>query len=207
MFKWFKRLIAALLILCVLAVFGYLFREPLLRSAANAWVVNDQLASADAIVVLGGGMDTRPFGAARLFHLGLAPKILLTTTGPLPSERLGVTPPETEIARRMLEKKDVPDSAIVVAPDIANSTYEEAIAVRAWAATNHIRRLIITTDVFHTRRAGWVFRKELGPADIQVQVDAVPVREYALTNWWTKDLGVVAFQNEVLKYAYYRVKY
>jgi len=165
------------------------------------------LSKADAIVVPGGGMETRPFEAARLYHLGLAPRILLTATQPLPSEQLGANPPETEIARRILVAKDVPDSAIVVAPGFVNSTHDEAIAVRNWAKTNHVRQIIIATDVFHTRRAGWMFRKELGPAGIRVEVDAVPVREYTLAGWWTNDLGMVAFQNELLKYAYYRVKY
>jgi uncharacterized SAM-binding protein YcdF (DUF218 family) len=207
MFKLLKLLVAGLLILSVLAVAGYIFRAPLLRGAARVWVVNDPLTRADAIVVLGGGMETRPFEAARLYHLGLAPKILLTSTQPTPAEQLGVNPPETEIARRILVKKDVPDSAIVVAPGFVNSTYDEAITVRNWAKTNNIKRLIITTDVFHTRRSDWLFHKELKPQRIQVQMDAVPVREYTLAGWWTNDLGVVAFQNEFLKYGYYRLKY
>ena len=207
MFKTLKRLLAGLLILVILAVTSYVFRAPLLRGAARAWVVNDPLTQADAIVVLGGGMETRPFDAARLYHLGLAPKILLTATKPEPSEQLGLNPPETEIARRILVKKDVPDSAIAVAPGFVNSTYDEAVAVRDWAKTNHIKNLIIATDVFHTRRAAWVFRKELGPAGIRVEMDAVPVREYTLNNWWQHEQGVVAFQNELLKYAYYRIKY
>jgi len=205
--RFLKRLLVALVVLCLLAAAGYVFRAPLLRSAANAWVVNDQLTSADVIVVLGGGMETRPFEAARLYHLGLAPKILLTAPKPAPAEQLGVTPTEAEITRRILAKKSVPDSAIVVAPGFVNNTFEESIAVRVWAMTNHIRRVIITTDVFHTRRARWVFCQELAPTGIQVEMAAVPVREYSLTNWWQHNLGVVAFQNEILKYAYYRFKY
>jgi len=207
MFKLFKRLVAGLLILMVLTATGYVFRAPLLRGVARVWVVNDPLSRADVIVVLGGGMETRPFEAARLYHLGLAPKILLTATRPMAAEQLGVNPPGTEIARRILMKKDVPDSAIVVAPGFVNSTYDEAMAVRNWAKANNIKRLIVATDVFHTRRAVWLFRKELKPLGIQVDIDAVPVREYTLTGWWTNDLGVVAFQNELLKYGYYRVKY
>jgi uncharacterized SAM-binding protein YcdF (DUF218 family) len=207
MIRFLKRLLAVLLVLAVLAVAGYIYRAPLLLGAARAWVVNDPLSRADAIVVLGGGMETRPFEAARLYHLGLAPKVLLTATKPEPSEQLGLNPPETEIARRILEKKDVPDSAIAVTPGFVNSTYDEAVAVRNWAKMNHIKRLIIATDVFHTRRAGWLFRKELKPLGIQVQMDAVPVREYSLNNWWQHGPGVVAFQNEILKYLYYRVKY
>ena len=52
-----------------------------------------------------------------------------------------------------------------------------------------------------------MFRKELASFGIRAQIEAVPVREYSATNWWQYEQGVVAFQNEVLKYAYYRVKY
>jgi len=84
MFKWFKRLLAALLVLCVLAGTAFFCRAPLLRGAADAWIVNDPLSRADVIVVLGGGPATRPFEAARLFHLGLAQKILLMNPKPQP---------------------------------------------------------------------------------------------------------------------------
>ena len=207
MFSFLKRLVVTLFALCLLLTIGYAFRAPLLRGAAGIWIVNEPLTKADAIVVLGGGMETRPFEAARLFHQGYAPKILLTTTGMHPAEQLGVSPSETEIARRILMMKEVPDAAIAVAPGIVNSTYDESIAVRNWSRTNNIKRLIIATDDFHTRRACWVFRKELKPLGIKVEVEAVPVREYSATNWWQNDAGAVAFQNEILKYAYYRVKY
>ena len=205
--KWLKRLLACVLVFALLASVAWVGRAPLLRGVARAWVVNDPLTRADVILVLGGGPSTRPFAAAKLFHQGLAPLILLTNPQPSGTTELGLAPTEADLERSILLKKNVPATNIVIAPQYVSSTYEEALAVRAWARTNAVKRIIIATDVFHTRRARWVFRKELGSAGIQVQMDAVPVREYSLTNWWTKDLGIVALQNEILKYAYYRVKY
>ena len=207
MFRLLKRLFVTLLALCVLLIIGYVFRAPLLRGAASAWIVSDPLTKADAIVVLGGGPSTRPFEAARLYHLGYAPKILLMNPDAAPIEQLGLIAAEPEIERQILVKEEVPASAIVVVPGTVHSTYDESIAVRNWVKTNNVKRLIIATDVFHTRRVRWLFRKELHPAGIQVQVDAVPVREYTITDWWQHESGVVAFQNEILKYAYYRVEY
>lgn len=207
MFRLLKRLVVTLVVLCTLFVIGYVFRAPLLRGAASAWIVNDPLTKADVIVVLGGGPSTRPFEAARLFHQGLAPKILLTNPQPAPATQLGLTPTDADLELGELLKEKVPAADIVIAPELVNSTYEEALAVRDWARTNGVKRIIIPTDIFQTRRARWVFRKQLKPLGVQVMVEAVPVREYSLTNWWTKDVGVVAFQNEILKYAYYRVNY
>ena len=205
--KWFLRIFAALLLLCAVLALSYAFRAPLLRAAAGVWVVNDTLTKADAVVVLGGGVETRPFEAARLFEQGLAPRILLTTPKPAPSAQLGLTMAESELARRILQSKSVPVWAIAVVPGVADNTYEESRAVRDWAGKNHIHRLILVTDVFHSRRARWVFGKELQPLGIQVEVDAVPAREYSPDNWWQHEQGLIAFQNEVMKYVYYRVKY
>jgi uncharacterized SAM-binding protein YcdF (DUF218 family) len=205
--KWFKRLVVTLLALCALLIAGYVFRAPLLRGAASAWIVSDPLTKADVIVVLGGGPSTRPFEAARLFHQGLAPKILLTNPQPAPAIQLGLTPANADLERSILLSENVPASCIFIAPEPVDSTYLEALAVRDWARTNAVKRIIIPTDIFQTRRARWVFRKQFAPLGVRVEVEAVPVREYAATNWWQHDDGVVAFQNELLKYAYYRVKY
>ena len=205
--RFFKRLTLLFFVLGILLLAAFLFREPLLRRAADAWIVNERLTKADVIVVLGGGLETRPFEAARLYHLGLAPKILLMNPRLTPTQGMGLIPAEAEIARQVLLKQEVKEADIAVAPDLVNSTYEESIAVRNWAKTNHIKRLIIATDVFHTRRVRWLFGKELGAAGIQVEIAAVPVREYTMADWWQHELGVVAFQNEILKYAYYRLKY
>jgi hypothetical protein len=42
---------------------------------------------------------------------------------------------------------------------------------------------------------------------VQVEIEAVPVHQYSAEDWWQHEDGVVAFQNEVLKYAYYRLKH
>jgi len=205
--KWFKRSLAVLLLLALLAGVAWLGRAPLLRGVARAWVVNDPPAKADVIVVMGGGLSTRPFAAARLFHQGLAPKILLTNPQSAPSVPPGLIPADADVGRTILLNEAVPAADIFVTADRVSSTYEEALAVRAWAATNGVKRILIPTDIFHTRRVRWVFGKALRSTGIQVQVQAVPVREYAQTNWWQHEQGIVAFQNELLKYAYYRMKY
>ena len=183
------------------------FHAALLRGMAKAWIVNDPLSQSDVIVVLGGGPDTRPFEAARLFHLGLAPKILLTNPKLTPSEQLGLVPSGVDLARRILLKKEVPENVISVTTEIVNSTYDESMAVRDWAQANNAKRIIIPTDIFHTRRVRWLFRKELTPLGIQVEVEAVPVRDYTEENWWQDETGMVAFQTEIIKYVFYRLKY
>ena len=207
MFKWFKRLLGSFLILCVVLALVFIFRAPLLRGMARAWIVNDPLTKVDAIVVLGGGVETRPFEAARLFQQGFAPKILLTNPQPSAPSQLNLVPTDTELTRGVLVKQGIPESSIFVAPEMVTNTFQESHAIWAWAKTNNVKSIIIPTDIFHTRRVRWMFHKQLAVAGIQVLMDAVPVREYTVEDWWQHEQGVVALQNELLKYAYYRLKY
>lgn len=207
MWKWIKRLVTAVLLLGVLLAAAYAGRASLLRGLARAWVVNEPLARADVIVVLGGGPDTRPFEAARLFHLGLAPKILLMNPRPTTANEMGLLPTEADLGSNILIRQKVPAASIFVAPDVVTNSHDEAVSVRNWARMNGAQQVIIATDVFHTRRVRWLYGEEFRGTGIHAQVEALPVHEYSVDDWWQHEQGVIAFQNEVLKYAYYRVKY
>ena len=207
MLRFLKRLCVCLLVLCALLLALYIFRAPVLRGVAGLWIVNDPLDKADAIVVLGGGLETRPFEAARLFHQGLAPKILLTSVRSNSTSILGITGPETSLARQVLLRKSVPNNAVFVIDGDVATTHDECLAVRAWVDQNKPKRLIITTDLFHTRRVKWFFDKALRGTGVEVRVDAVAPLNYDASDWWRHEEGLIAFQNEVIKFGYYLVKY
>src|SRR5262249_20316499 len=80
------RCAACLLALCALLFPLYLARAPVLRGLANAWIVEDPLAKADCIVLLGGGREIRPFAAARLYREGWAPRVLIPNIRTNPTE-------------------------------------------------------------------------------------------------------------------------
>jgi uncharacterized SAM-binding protein YcdF (DUF218 family) len=191
----------------LLSAFCFLFHSPLLRGAAQAWIINEPLEKADAIVVLGGGLETRPFEAARLYHAGFAARILLMDVKPSPTTRLGITPTEKDLTRQVLLKLQVPDTNCVTVGDGAANTYDESRAVRAWLEQTGAKKVIIPTDLFHTRRVRWLFHKQLNGTGATVTVRAVTPADYAATNWWTNVEGLIGFQNEVIKYLYYRIKY
>jgi uncharacterized SAM-binding protein YcdF (DUF218 family) len=174
---------------------------------ANAWIVNDPLAKADAIVVLGGGLETRPFEAARLYHEGLARKILLMNVKLSPTTKLGITQPEKDLTRLVLMKQEVPDSDCITVGHAVATTYDESCAVRAWVTETGARKVIIPTDLFHTRRVRWLFGKQLKGTGATITVRAVATSGYAATNWWQHEEGLIAFQNEVIKSIYYHLKY
>jgi hypothetical protein len=63
---------------------------------------------------------------------------------------------------------------------------------------------IIPTDVFATRRTRWVFDRELSPVGVIVR--RYPAPNYEFTGWLRDRQGLRDFNNEVLKYLYYRAK-
>jgi uncharacterized SAM-binding protein YcdF (DUF218 family) len=201
--KWLWRIVALL----VVALAAYALRAPILRGVANAYVVDDPVAKADAVVVLGGGANTRPFAAAKLFHEGYAPRVLVMNTEREPTDELGVTTPDSELNRRVLRALKVPDAAITaVGRDVA-STHDEAMAVRDWAQRNGAKRVIVPTDLFHTRRVNWLFSRTLNPIGAKVCVRAIPDWKFSTTNWWQHENGLVSFQNEAMKLALYWCRY
>jgi uncharacterized SAM-binding protein YcdF (DUF218 family) len=205
--SWLRRLGLCFAFVCTLLLGCYILRAPLLTGLAKAWVITDPTTKADAIVVLGGLPHLRALAAARLYQEGVAPRVLYMKTKVNPAVELGVMPSEAEITRRLLLSNHVPENAMVAVGHGVASTFDESRAVREWLATNNARSILIATDLSHTRRARWVFRKELEGTGVQVHVHAIPPKEYGLTNWWLHEEGLIAFQNELFKFAYYRFKY
>jgi uncharacterized SAM-binding protein YcdF (DUF218 family) len=201
--RW--RIVLAVAVLIV--GLAWLQREPILRQIGTWWVVSDEPVKADAIVVLGGDFDVRPFAAAELYKRKLAATILLSNVLMGKAERLGLIPSHTELNREVLLRLDVPASAILTFGENLLSTQQEAAAVRQWALQSQAKRVIVPTELLATRRTRWIFERELEPIGVQVVVSAYPADRYKLDNWWRDRTGVVDFNNEVLKYLYYRIRY
>jgi uncharacterized SAM-binding protein YcdF (DUF218 family) len=205
--RWLRRLGWLLIFGGALLYVCYVFRAPLLTGLAETWAVNEPAAKADAIVILGGGLENRPFAAAKLFHEGVAPLILFINVKPGPAEELGVVPTETEQTQRILLGKNVPASAMLAIGTNVASTFDESRAVRAWIEKTGASTIVITTDLFHTRRARWIFRRELRDLPVKIGIVAVDPVRYKINNWWRNEEGLIQFQNEIIKSLYYHVRY
>jgi uncharacterized SAM-binding protein YcdF (DUF218 family) len=197
----------ALLIFLGLAMAAYVFRKPLLTGYANWWVINEPVQKADAILVLGGGLQYRTFAAANLYQAGAAPKVLICSAEPSPTDELGLTIKDSELMRQVLLKQRVPASAISMIGSNVTSTVEETLALRAWAMTNRAKRVLIPTEQPYTRRTQYIFRKNLAGSGAEPVIAAIIPRKYQTTNWWGGEEGLIAYQNEFVKYLLYRWKY
>jgi uncharacterized SAM-binding protein YcdF (DUF218 family) len=200
--------LAPVLIVLAIAI-AWMARAAILRDVAELWVVSDPLDRADAIVVLGGRIDLRPFAAADLYRRGFAPRVLISNVARDVLETMQLWPGQTELTRQLLLKFGVPAEAIVEFGNGVTSTYEEARAVLDWTRSSGARSVIIPTDLFPTRRVRWTFQQEVASAStgVRVIVHAIKPRAYGLDDWWRDERGLIDFQNEVIKFFYYRLNH
>jgi uncharacterized SAM-binding protein YcdF (DUF218 family) len=184
-----------LLMLAVLLTGIYLVRHPLLLLAGAWWVVDDQPARADAILVLGDDnfAGERAAKAAELYRANWAPTVV--ASGRLLRPYAGIA----ELIDRDLQARSVPQTAIVRFPQRAENTREEAQALRDLVTSRGWRRVLLVTSNYHTRRARYIFSKVFPP---QVTVLTVSARDsdYDPDAWWESRQGRKIFLLESAGY-------
>jgi hypothetical protein len=206
---WVRRaryLAAIVLVLAGLLALAWLKREQLLRGAADLWIVSDEVTSADAVAVLGGGLDVRPFAAATLYKKGLVKRVLISQVADGQAAEINAIPGHTEANRQVLLRLGVPASAIETFGTANKSSYDEALALRDWVEHHRASAIIIPAEIFTARRVRWIFHQVVR-SNVRVEVPVFKQAEYTATNWWKSNEGIVAFQNEIMKYIFYRLKY
>jgi uncharacterized SAM-binding protein YcdF (DUF218 family) len=100
---------------------------------------------ADALVVLGGGFGDRAARAAELFQQGVAPRVIVSGTG------------DCTINMQLLRNAGVPVSAIQL-ESRSKTTRENAEFSVSLLRADGVRRAIIVTSWYHSRRALSCFR-------------------------------------------------
>ena len=103
----------------------------------------------EVLVVLGGGSGERADRAAELFKAGVAPRILLSGAG------------DAQDNRRLLVARGVPAEAIEIEGNSKSTRQNAQFTVRLLRAEG-VRRAVIVTSWYHSRRAYRCFRKS-GP--------------------------------------------
>jgi uncharacterized SAM-binding protein YcdF (DUF218 family) len=207
---WLRRArlaLGALVLLIALLGVLWVFRRPILIGAANLWIVDERPPKADAVLVLGGGLQYRAFEAARMFNAGLCRTVLVVNVGLLPAQDSGIVETETVLIRRLLLKKGVPDTAIVAVGKDSRNTWEDVRSARDWAVKAGVHNLVVPTDLFHTRRVHWICGRLFKRLNVRTYVTAIDPVDYHRDDWWKHENGVVGFQNELIKYWFYMLKH
>lgn len=204
--RWLKWLALTALVAVLLAGTAWQTREHWLAWMIHAWVVNEPVEQADAVVVLGGGSQYRSFAAAKLFADKQVPKVLFPDIALSPEEAGRTISRETELIARVLEHEGVPKTAQETIGRGVTSTRDEIHAVREWAQRNGAHTILVPTDPYHTRRLSRLGHTVFKGTGIRLLVIAVDPPGHRWQEWWRHDRGVLAFQNELLKSVLYAFK-
>lgn len=149
-----------------------------LRGIGEFLVRAEQPQRADLVVVLAGdGYGHRLMRGVDLVREGYAPLILLD--GP----RVAYGYDESALAAGWAVKQGVPAEILATLPMRARSTVAEVKALNVELERRGVKKALIVTSNFHTRRARAVFNR-YGLPSIQYIMIAAPDEDFDPADWW-----------------------
>ncbi len=197
--KWLRRLGTFFVVLVLLALAARL-AAPFL---GRALIRSDQLAPADAIVVLGSHRMERTLEAATLYKEGWSGRILLLRSpgevnGQL-MQRLHVEfPVWIDLQKNVLQQMGVPAASIEESGVQLDATRDEAAFTIDLARRKGWKRIIVSTSPYHTRRAGKYFRREAaGAVDVLMRPDRY--ERIVPDVWWRRPIDRFDVLSEYVK--------
>lgn len=204
---WLSALIRTTKLVSIIAAGAVLV---LLPFAGVFLVDEDPLEKSDLIFVLGGARVERWLEGVELYKEGWAPKLLLSAGSIEPIERQlrerGVTyPREGDLARAAVIALGVPASAVSVLPEPTDNTAAEAAAVRGIMTAERLRSVIVVTSSYHTRRAGFAFRRAFANTPLRVGIRPTRYSSARPWRWWRSRSDIRFVISELPKLAAYVV--
>ena len=131
-------------------------------------VIESRPEKADAIVLLGGESQARPFEAARLFKNGVAPLVFIVGTGDTPKNH------------RALIQAGVPAERIMVETQ-SRSTLQNADFAKPLLEKAGVRHAVLVTSSFHARRALATFQQRIPGVEFGIATSRI--------GWWDTPSG------------------
>lgn len=190
----------------MLIAVGVVFKTPILQSFSNFLIKQDAAEEADAMVVLSGNAFDRGNEGARLYRDGYARRVICPG-GNLERAFLimGDTIYESELLKKNIMRNGVPDSMITVLR-YGTSTAEEADTLLSYCHAHQVKKLLVVTSLFHTRRAGKVYRKKFRGTGVKIIMRGAHDSQFDENYWWKDEYGLIALNNEYMKTFYYFLK-
>lgn len=160
-------------VLLIIVLFTFL----VFSSTSGRFLVVNDLAPADVIVVLAGETNQRPSRALQLLSQNYAPRVQLD----VPANDVAYDRSMIDIAKEYVQKLPQAQS-ITICPIIGLSTKAESHDVARCLDHSGVRRILVVTSDYHTRRARSIFQHEL--RDYQVFIAPAHDAQQFGTSWW-----------------------
>jgi len=168
----------------------------------------DPLQPVDAVLPLAGSEFDRQLEAADLFKAGYGRAIILTvghrerSVDVLAGRGIHL-PSSAEFTRDVFVQLGIPATAIIIPPIIHDNTAHEAHTLVALARQHGWRRVMVVTSKFHTRRAGFAFRRALKGTGVEVVIRSTRYDPANPDRWWASRADLRWVLSEGPKFAAY----
>jgi len=181
-----------LVCIVVLCAIIYLARHPIMRFAAESWIIDEPATHADAIIVLGDDnfYADRATRAAELSRQQVAPVVVAS------GRRLRPNAAVSELIEHDLLERGVPKEKILRFTHDGDSTREEAEGLAKLAYDHHWKTVLIVTSNYHARRTRYIFEKVF-PLGISTGVASARDGDFDPERWWEKRKSVKLLAREI----------
>jgi hypothetical protein len=193
-FRWPRW--ASILVVVALAAFAIVairsLREPVLRAAGWALVVNGSVASADIIVL---SLDSGPAGvleAADLVKSGVSKRVAVFMDPPSRADqefiRRGL-PYEDAGARQIRELRSLGVTDVVQISRV-DGTEDEGQVLPSWCDHHQLRSIVFVATKDHSRRSQRVLDRVMEGHPTRVTVQPARYSSFDPDRWWKTRDGV-----------------
>jgi uncharacterized SAM-binding protein YcdF (DUF218 family) len=169
-------------------------REPVLRAAGWALIVNEPVAPADIIVIVPGIGGAGALEAADLVQSGIAARVAVFADPPSGEDhefiRRGL-PYEDEAARQIDQLKWLGVTDVVQIPRADKETTEGVAEVlSAWCDQHRFRSIVFVAARDHSRRLRRVLDRVMKGHSTRVMVQPARYSSFDPDRWWNTRNGV-----------------
>ena len=190
--RWFPILVAAALAASAIVAVPSV-REPALRAAGWALVVNEPVAPAEFIVVSAGSMGAGALEAADLVQSGISTRVAVFADPPSGEDhefiRRGL-PYEDAAARQIRQLRSLGVTDVVQIPRSDVGTESEGQVLPPWCDQHQVSSIVFVTAKDHSRRLRRVLDRVMKGHTTRVTVQPARYSSFDPDSWWETRDGV-----------------
>jgi hypothetical protein len=189
--KWAPILVVLALAAFAIVAIRYL-REPILRAAGWALVVNEPVTSADTIVLTLDSDGAGALEAADLAQRGISKRVAVFMDPPSGENdeftRRGL-PYEDAGARQIRQLRSLGVTDVVQISRI-DGTEDEGRVLPRWCDEHHFQSIVVVTTNDHSRRLRRVLDRDMKGHPIRATVHSARYSSFNPDRWWETRRGV-----------------
>src|SRR5215510_3546298 len=168
-------------------------REPVLRAAGWALIVNESVAPAEIVVIVPGIGGAGTLEAADLVQSGIATRVAVFADPPSGENhefiRRGL-PYEDGAARQMRQLRWLGVTDVVQIPRTDVGTEGEAQVLPPWCDQHRLRSIVLVTTRDHSRRLRRVLDRVMKGHSTRVMIQPSRYSSFDPDQWWKTRNGV-----------------